>query len=61
MAKRDYSVLMSVYEKENPNYFKASIESMLTQTLPPEQIVIVKDGKLTKELNHIVDYYEKNY
>lgn len=60
MAKRDYSVLMSVYEKENPNYFKASIESMLTQTLPPEQIVIVKDGKLTKELNHIVDYYEKN-
>lgn len=60
MAKRDYSVLMSIYEKEHPNYFKASIESMLTQTLPPEQIVIVKDGKLTKELNHIVDYYEKN-
>lgn len=60
MAKRDYSVLMSIYEKEHPNYFKASIESMLAQTLPPEQIVIVKDGKLTKELNRIVDYYEKN-
>lgn len=52
-----YSVLMSVYNKENPDYLKASIESMLAQTLKPDQIVIVKDGKLTDELNRVIDKY----
>ena len=45
--KYGYSCLMSVYEKENPEWFKTSIESMLHQTIKPEQIVIVCDGKLT--------------
>lgn len=49
---------MSVYNKENPNYFKTSIESMLNQTIMPEQIVIVKDGKLTDELDEVIKYYE---
>src|SRR5690625_3717442 len=53
-----YSVLMSIYNKENPSYFKESIDSMLSQTLLPEQIVIVKDGPLTKELDAIVDQYD---
>lgn len=61
MQKREYSVLMSVYYKEDPSYLKISIESMLNQTLPPNQIVIVKDGKLTKELDDIVDHYKFNY
>lgn len=56
-----YSVLMSVYYKEHGNYFKESIDSMLNQTLMPEQIVIVKDGELTGELNHIIANYEKQY
>ena len=47
MVDKKYSVLMSVYTNENPNYFKASIESMVNQTLPPEEIVIVKDGPIT--------------
>src|SRR5690554_5871476 len=48
---------MSVYYKENPEYFKESIESMLKQTLPPDEIVIVKDGKLTDELEEVISYY----
>ena len=36
-----YSCLMSVYEKENPKWFKQSIESILGQTIKPSQIVIV--------------------
>ena len=61
MVDKKYSVLMSVYTKENPNYFKASIESMVNQTLPPEEIVIVKDGPITMELDKIIDDYELNY
>lgn len=57
MHNYKYSVLMSIYYKENPQYFKMSIDSMLNQTLKPDQIVIVKDGKLTDELDRIIDYY----
>ncbi len=56
--EKNYSVLMSLYYKENPIYLIESIESMLKQTLPAEQIVIVKDGPLTKELDSIIENYK---
>lgn len=56
----EYSVLMSVYEKDNATYLRLAIESMLKQTLPPNQIVLVEDGKLTSELREIVDWYKDN-
>lgn len=52
-----YSVLMSVYYKEKHEFLRLSIKSMLTQTLKPDQIVIVKDGKLTKELNELIEQF----
>lgn len=42
-----YSALMSVYDKEKPEYLKASIQSMLDQTAPPADFVIVCDGPLS--------------
>ena len=39
-----YSVLMTVYTKDNPDYFAIALDSMLNQTYLPEEIVIVKDG-----------------
>lgn len=56
-----YSVLMSVYYKENPIWLKESIESMLKQTVKCDEFVIVKDGKLTNELNNIINGYVKKY
>src|SRR5690625_6622735 len=53
-----YSVLMSVYIKENPAFLYESIKSMLVQTLKPDEIVIVKDGPLTKELEDIINSFE---
>ncbi len=41
---------MSVYFKENPLYLYQSIESMVKQTVKPDEIIIVKDGPLTEEL-----------
>ena len=52
---------MSVYNKEKPEYLHTSIESMLNQTLMPDEIVIVKDGKLTEELDHVIDQFVNNY
>ena len=56
-----YSVLMSVYYKENPEWFRESIESMMNQTVRTNDFVIVKDGKLTNELDEVISEYCKKY
>lgn len=58
---RKYSVLMSVYYKENPEWLRYSINSMLNQTIAPSDFVIVEDGKLTDELEKVVLSFEKKY
>lgn len=56
-----YSVLMSVYAGEKPEFLRESIESMLSQTYPTDDFVLVCDGALTPELDETVSYYEENY
>lgn len=58
---KSYSVLMSVYYKEKADNLRISIESMLDQTVPPEEFILVLDGPLTNELEKIVDdFYKEN-
>ena len=52
---------MSVYIKEKAEYLKLSIQSMLDQTVPPDEFILVKDGPLTTELDAVVDYYNQKY
>ena len=42
---------MSVYIKEKPEFLEKSIDSMINQTVKPDEIVIVKDGPLTSDLD----------
>jgi len=49
-----YSVLMPFWYKENPEYLKASIESMAKQTIPPAEFVLVRDHEIPPELLEIV-------
>ena len=56
-----YSVLMSVYYKENPLFFKQSLDSMIFQSVSPDEIVLICDGDLTDELNSILVDYQKKY
>lgn len=56
-----YSVLMSLYKKEKPEYLRLAIDSMLNQTVAPDEIVIVKDGLLASELDSVLtEYHEKH-
>lgn len=57
----EYSVLMTVYKKDNPTYFKKSILSMLNQSVLPSEIVIVKDGPITSELQKVIDSVDKDF
>ena len=45
MTKENYSILMSVYYKEKPEWLQQSIESMMKQTVLTNDFVIIKDGK----------------
>jgi len=55
-----FSVLLSVYHKENPLFLKQALESTWHhQTLKPHEIVVVKDGPLTEELDQVIDDFSK--
>ena len=56
-----YSVLMSLYIKEKPEYLRLAIDSMLYQTVKPDEIVIVEDGPLTDTLYAVLDEYKAKY
>ena len=52
---------MSVYIKENPLFLEQSLTSILiNQSLPPNEVVLVKDGLLSPELDAVIlDFQEK--
>lgn len=52
-----FSVLMSVYKEENPEYLSLAIESILHQTLLPNEVIIVEDGPLTEALDAMISQY----
>ena len=53
------SVLMSTYKNEKPQYLDEALDSIWTkQTRKPEEIVLVKDGPLTDELNAVVNKWK---
>jgi glycosyltransferase involved in cell wall biosynthesis len=55
-----YSVLMSVYYKERPEYLRDSILSMLQQSVLPDEIVLIKDGPLTSDLDSVLNEFQNN-
>lgn len=61
MNDNRYSVLMSVYSKEKPEWLDYSIKSMFDQTIKPDEFVLVEDGKITGELNLVIEKYKKIY
>lgn len=57
-----FSVLISVYKKENPLFLDNSLSSILEhQTIIPNEIIIIKDGTLTKSLDHVLNRYIVEY
>ena len=56
-----YSVLMSVYHKDSPEYLKLALESIYEkQTRRPDEIVVIFDGPLNDELYAVLDAFAKD-
>lgn len=56
-----FSVLMSLYYKEKPEYLKECLESLINQTVKADEWLIVNDGPLTEELELVLKEYEEKY
>lgn len=52
---------MSVYWKEQPTYLEQALDSVFKQSVKPTEVVVVKDGPLTPELDEVIDdFYSKH-
>lgn len=56
-----FSVLMSLYYKENPGYLDLALQSVFDQTAGPDQVVLVLDGPVGTELEEVVSRYRMRY
>ena len=54
-----FSVLQSVYKKDTPEFLSQSLQSIADNTLQPVQIVLVKDGTLTAELEAVIAEWQE--
>lgn len=58
----NFSVLMTTYDGEQPDFLEASLKSVLKeQTVAPNQFVIVVDGPVSEQLNAILVKYKTEY
>ncbi|MBR4919949.1 MAG: glycosyltransferase [Prevotella sp.] len=57
----DFSVLISIYSKEQPQYLQESLDSIFGQTLPPTEVVMVCDGSLTEALDQMIEKYSQQH
>lgn len=57
MRKPKYSVLMSIYAGESPAYFKLALESIYSQTLVPDEVILVEDGPIGEQLKSVINCY----
>ena len=56
-----FSVLMSVYKNEKAQYLDASLRSIEDQSIIPNEIVLVEDGPLTKDLYRVIDTHKNKF
>ena len=57
---KKFSVCMSVYHGDNATFFKQSIDSLLSQTRKPDEIVLVVDGPVGDDINKVISGFEKS-
>ncbi len=61
ISQMKFSVLMSIYKKECPEWFITAVESVESQTVKPDEVVIVQDGPLTDPLYDACDKLKNKY
>jgi glycosyltransferase involved in cell wall biosynthesis len=55
MDNISFSVLLSVYHADKTAYLDTAISSIIYQSFPPTEIVLVKDGPIPKDIDNIIE------
>lgn len=55
----NFSVLMSIYYKENPQYLESCFDSIARQTVSANEVVLVIDGPIGQALTDVIARWKK--
>lgn len=55
-----FSLLLSVYQGDEKDWLKLAFQSITNQTHLPDEIILVEDGKISRDLKEIIRTFEKN-
>ena len=61
MNSLNVSVVLTTYEGDDPNELAEALESVIEQSASPAEIVLVKDGPVSSELEAIIESYESDH
>lgn len=61
MESVPFSVLMSVYAKDRPAWVRQALDSVLSNTVKPAEIVAVVDGPIPADLQAVLDAFSAQY
>ena len=53
-----FSVKLSLYKNDNPEHFKMAMDSIINQSVQPNEIILTIDGPIPDTLNGVVCNYE---
>lgn len=54
----NFSLLISVYKNDNPDFFAQALQSVADSTVIPTEVVLICDGPLSAKLDSVIDDYE---
>lgn len=54
-----FSVIISVYIKEKPEFFELALQSIADQTLLPDELLIIEDGPLSFQLEEVIKKFKQ--
>lgn len=57
----NFSVCMSVYKNDDPLFFEQAIDSIMKQSVVPNEVVLVVDGTISTELHEAIGNKAKLY
>ena len=58
--EQKFSVLLNIYAKDKPAWIKQALGSVLSNTIPPSEVVIMVDGPVGKDIQAVLDEAAKN-
>lgn len=59
--QHDFSVLMSVYAKDRPAWVRQALDSVLSNTVKPAEVVVVIDGPIPADLQAVLSEFSSKY